>query len=90
MENLEIGPKEYIFECPANIIANGHSKSTNQSRNESVKDWQNLPRKRRMVSFGCKMLLTDAPARGKVNNLGANLCVKGKLDFESGIKSTQL
>ena len=46
--------------------------------------------KRRMVSFGCKMLLTDAPARGKVNNLGANLCVKGKLDFESGIKSTQL
>ena len=42
------------------------------------------------MSFGCKMLLTDAPARGKVNNLGANLCVKGKLDFESGIKSTQL
>ena len=41
---------------------------------------ENFAQKKGLVSFCSKLLLAEAPARGRVSNVVANLCVKGKLD----------
>ena len=52
------------------------------------------PRKRSLVSFGSKLLFAIALAKGTLRNvvseLVTDLCMKGKLDLEFGIVSTQL
>ena len=44
-----------------------------------------LAEKNGLVSFGSKLLLAEAPERGRVSNFVANLCMEGKADLESGI-----
>ena len=47
-----------------------------------------LPRKTGLVSFGFKLLLAKAPAKGRLSNIVGNLCVEGKPDFRVQISDT--
>ena len=61
----------------------------NQSRTERVEAWRRFRReKEAWCHLVPKLLLAEAPARGKANNIVADLCVEGNLDLESGIDIT--
>ena len=63
MEDSQAESMEF-FECHQ-----WHWNCTNQSQTEWI---NSLPRKKGLVSFSSKLLLGDAPARGRVSNVLAN------------------
>ena len=61
------------------------ANQANQSRSDEQQVSKVFAEKKSLVSFGFTLLLAEAPARGRVSNVVANLCGERKLDLESGI-----
>ena len=62
---LEDGQTKYIFECRANIVANGPHKRADQSQTKRTKGWQKF--RHGKIALCLLFQTADAPARGRVN-----------------------